>query len=410
MRRYINLALVLILCLSLLSITALAAGESASLTGPGSVRAGDTVTVTLNVSGNGIYGASGALSYNSSQLSLVSAQTVIGGAWMVEFNGNNFVAYDNNLSSPIQGTAAVFSLTFKVGDVEPGASIAVSCNNLVVSDGAADTQLGTVSYYAVAETPKSSDNSLSSLTVGNASITPAFDPNVTAYSASVPFSTQQLNVSVVPAAKATVSVNSPTLTPGGITKVTITVTAENGQTKVYTISTYRDQDPNYVESSNNNLSSIRVDGFLLSPEFDTKVTEYVVWLPYETESVSVTATSADYKASIRVEGGEDLVAGADNEIKVICTAEDGTEKVYTVIAKRAAAHGSAETTEPETTVPETEPETEPTVPAPTEPQVPSDGGNDGGSPWWILLIIAIVCLACGAAIGILVSKKHPAGK
>lgn len=276
MKRYINLALVLILCLSLLSVTAFAAGESVSLTGPGSVRAGDTITVTLNVTGNSVYGASGTLSYDSSQLTLVNTQTVIGAAWAVEFNGNNFVAYDNNLSTPIQGTAAVFTLTFKVGDVAPGTEICVFCNNTVVSNGAVDTKLDTVSYRTTVEEPVSADNSLQALTVNNATLSPAFDPNVTTYNISVPFATQRLDISVVPADKATVNVSSPTLTPGGTTKVTVTVTAENGESKVYTINTFRAQDPNYVQSSNNNLSSITVQGFLLSPVFDTKVTEYVV--------------------------------------------------------------------------------------------------------------------------------------
>jgi len=397
--------LVLILCLSILSITAFAAGESASLTGPGSVRAGDTITVTMNVTGNGVYGVSGVLSYDSNQLTLVSTETVIGAGWMTEFNGDHFVSYDNNLSTPIKGTEALLALTFKVKNVQPGTKISVSCKDMTVSDGSADTKVGTITYQAQVKEPLSTDNSLKKLAVSNATISPAFDPDVTTYTASVPFATQRLDVSVVPAEKATVNVNSPNLTPGDTTKVTVTVTAENGKSKVYTIKVFREQDPNYVESSNNNLSSIKVQGFLLSPVFNTKVTEYVVWLPYETESVSVSATSADDKASVRVEGGENLVAGADNEIKVICTAEDGTEKVYTVVAKRAAAHG--ENTEPTVppTEPGTEPSTQPSEPAPTEPQEPADTQKTCGIPWWVLLIVGIACLAGGVAVGILVDKK-----
>lgn len=404
MKRYINLALVLLLCLSILSVTAFAAEESVSLTGPGSVRAGDTVTVTLNATGYNIYGVSGVLSYDSSQLTLVSTQAVMGSAWAVEFNGNHFVAYDNNLSTPVRGTAALFTLTFRVGDVKSGTAITVSCDNVVVSDGAVDTKLGTVSYSVTAADPVSADNSLQALTVNNATISPAFDPDVTSYTAYVAYATQRLDISVTPAAKATVNVSSPNLTPGGTTKVTVTVTAENGESKVYTINTFRAQDPNYVKSSNNNLSSIKVQGFLLSPVFDTKVTEYVVWLPYETESVSVSATAADYKASVRIEGGKDLTAGADNEIKVICVAEDGTEKVYTVIAKRAAAHGSTELTEPSTEP--TEPPTQPSDPAPTQPQEPADTEKANGIPWWVLLIVGIMCLAGGIAAGVFVEKKN----
>ena len=412
MKRYIVLALTLILCLSLLSVSAFAAGESASLTGPGSVRAGDTVTVTLNVTGGPVYGVSGTLSYDSAQLTLVSTQTVIGNAWAVEFNGNNFVAYDNNLANPVQGTAALFTMTFQVGDVAPGTAVSVSCGNLVISDGAADAKVGSVSYKATVQQPVSADNSLKALTVSNATISPAFDPNVTEYTASVPFAVGRLDMSVTPAEKATVSIQSGYLTPGATTKVTVTVTAENGESKVYTINVTRGQDPNYVPSSNNNLASIKVQGYVLSPVFDTKVTEYVVWLPYETESVSVTATPADYKASVRIEGGKDLVAGADNEIKVICAAEDGTEKVYTVIAKRAAAHGSTEptvpeTTEaPETTVPETTKAPETTqAPETTAPAAPENPGNAGGIQVWALVVISIACLVLGIVAGIIVDKK-----
>lgn len=417
MKRYINLALVLILCLSLLNITAFAAGESASLTGPGSVRAGDTVAVTLNVTGNNVYGVSGILSYNGAQLTLVSSKATAGTAWVIEFNDNHFVAYDNNLSSPVKGTAALLTLTFKVGDVEPGTAITVSCDNLVLSDGDSDAKIGAVSYNTKVEAPASTDNSLKTLAVNNAAISPAFDPKVTTYTAYVPFATYRLDVSATPADEATAAINSPYLTPGGTTKVTVTVTAENGESKVYTINVFRAQDPNYVESSNNNLSSIKVQGYVLSPVFSEKVTEYVVWLPYETESVTVSANPADYKASVRIEGGKNLTAGQDNEIKVICTAEDGTEKVYTVIAKRAAAHGSTEPTVPPTeptepsaaptepsTIPTTPPTTAPTTP-PTEPVQPGEQEQGGGIRTWVLIVACIVFLLLGAFAGIIIDKK-----
>lgn len=410
MKRVISMALAMLLCLSLLSITAFASGESASLTGPGTVRAGDTIVLTLSLNGKGILGASGTLSYDSNQLTLVDTKAAIGAPWAVEFNGSKFVAYDNNLTNPINGSQALFTVTFKVGNVAPGASISVSCTDVTASDGAADANIGTVTYSATVAEPMSGDNSLTGLTVGNAAISPAFDPNVTSYTASVPFSVSRLDVTAAPANKATVSVYSPTLTPGGTTNVTVTVKAENGATKVYTIAVTREQDPNYVASDNNDLQDIAVEGFLLSPAFNAETTEYVVWLPYETDKLSVSGLVSDGKASVRVEGAENLVPGADNEVKLIVTAEDGTEKVYTIIAKRAPAHGSQETTAPETTIPETTkaPETtktpETTAPAaPTEP-APGNGGN-GGIQLWVLILACVLCLAAGAAAGIVIDKK-----
>ena len=390
MKRIISLVIALLLCVSLFAVTAFAASASASLTGPGTVRGGDTITLSFNLSGSGIFGASGTLSYDSSRLTLAGTSQKIGNGWVVEFSGNNFVAYDNNLAKPINSNTTLFTVAFKVNSgVAAGTAINVSYTGVTASDGSADINVGTVTYSKSVAAPLATNNNLASLTVSNATISPAFSAGTTSYTASVPFEVSKLNVSATAAdSKAKVSVNSPTLTPNGNTNVTITVTAESGAQKTYTIKVAREQDPNYVPSSNNDLSSISVDGFLLSPAFSAENTKYVIWLPYETENVTVSGKAADSKASVAVEGGSELKAGQDNEIKVICTAEDGTKKVYTVVAKRGPAHDGS--TEP------TDPPTEPST-APTEPQAPADTEKSGGIAWWVLLIVAVVCFAGGAA-------------
>ena len=408
MKRMTGLVMALLLCVSLFAVTASAASASASLTGPGTVRAGDTITLSFNLSGSGIFGASGTLSYNSSQLTLTGTSQKIGNGWAVEFNGNNFVAYDNNLASPINSNTTLFTATFKVGNVATGTAIKVSYTNVAASDGTADADIGTVSYSATIAAPMSTDNNLKSLTVSNATINPAFSAGTTSYTAEVPFEVSKLNLTAAANdSKAKVSVNSPNLTPNGTTKVTVTVTAENGSTKTYTISVKRAQDPNYIASSNNDLSGISVDGFLLSPVFSTENTKYVIWLPYETENVTISGTAADSKASVTVEGGSNLLAGQDNEIKVICTAENGTAKTYTVIAKRAAAHDGSVDEIPDETEPVTEP-TEPSTEPSTDPSEPQETPNTekrGGIAAWVLILVAILCLAGGAAGGIFVDKK-----
>lgn len=401
MKKLVSLLTVLILCLaSMLSISVSAAGASASLTGPGTVRAGDTITLSFNLNGSGLFGASGTLSYDSSQVSLTSTKQTIASPWMVEFNGNNFVAYDNNLSNPIKGNKTLFTATFKVKSVEAGANIKISYTNVVASDGNADSSIGTVTYSKTIAAPLSTDNKLATLTVGNATISPAFSPDTTSYSASVPFDVSKLNVTATAAdSKAKVSVSSPNLIPGGSTKVTITVTAENGAKKTYTITTKRAQDPNYKASDNNKLSSIKVDGFLLSPGFSADTTSYVIWLPYETTSVKISGTAADKKASVVVVGGDNLAAGQDNPVKVICTAENGAKKEYTVIVKRAAAHDGSVEELPE----------QPTL-------TPDDSGEQDTAPdtapagagtlaWWWLIVVGAAALALGFVLGLLLRPK-----
>ena len=113
MKRIISLTVVFLLCICLLAVPAFAASASATLTGPATVRAGDTITLTFNLNGTGIFAASGTLSYDANQLTLTGTNQVIGNGWAVEFNGNNFVAYDNNLAKPINSSTALFTATLR---------------------------------------------------------------------------------------------------------------------------------------------------------------------------------------------------------------------------------------------------------------------------------------------------------
>ena len=65
----------------------------------------------------------------------------------------------------------------------------------------------------------------------------------------------------------------------------------------------------------------------------------------EKKCVTVTGTAADHKASVTVEGGSDLIAGQDNPIRVICTAEDGYLKDVTECLRIEKDGNDARTTE-----------------------------------------------------------------
>lgn len=414
MKRLISIIFTVVLCAVLILPTEVKAA-TATFTGPGTVRAGDTITLSFNVNGSGIYGASGTLTYDSNQVSLVGTNQKIASPWAVEFNGNNFVAYDNNLSSPINGNKTIFTVTFKVKSVSQGTNIKISYTNVKASDGSADANVGTVTYSTTVAAPLATDNNLGSLIVSNATISPAFNEGITNYSVSVPFSVSKLDIKAIAKdGKAKVSVNSPNLVAGGTTNVTITVTAENGAKKTYTIKVTREKDPNYVASGNNSLASILVDGFLLSPVFNADVTKYVIWLPYETTSVKITGAALDNKASVETVGGNALLAGQDNEIKVICTAENGSKKEYVVIAKRAAAHdGSVDEkpTETPTQVPSQVPTEQQTTAVsdeePSSSEIVKDNNDaDDGNSTVAIIIASLVSLAIGAVGGVIGKKVY----
>ncbi len=82
-------------------------------------------------------------------------------------------------------------------------------------------------------------------------------------------------------------------------------------------------------SSNNNLSSLEVEGFNLDPAFNQDTLEYNVEVPNDTAKVNIKAELADNTASVRG-NGEITVTEGVNKLEVIVTAENGNEKKYVI--------------------------------------------------------------------------------
>lgn len=131
---------------------------SAALTGPGTVRAGDTITLNLNISSPGSYGFEGSLAYDGS-VSLVSMSAGTGG-WKLEQNGSRVVVYDDALSNPLGNNSTVIKAVFKVNNVATGTGINISFNNIVVSDGNNESSIGTAKYSVAVAAPLSGNNNL----------------------------------------------------------------------------------------------------------------------------------------------------------------------------------------------------------------------------------------------------------
>ncbi|MGN1343311.1 MAG: cadherin-like beta sandwich domain-containing protein, partial [Traorella sp.] len=93
-------------------------------------------------------------------------------------------------------------------------------------------------------TPKSSDNNLKSLTLSVGKLSPDFDSSITDYSVELERDVTKLTINATANhAQASISgVGEKTLVPGE-NSFKITVTAENGNSKVYTIKAYVDDTP-----------------------------------------------------------------------------------------------------------------------------------------------------------------------
>ncbi len=82
-------------------------------------------------------------------------------------------------------------------------------------------------------------------------------------------------------------------------------------------------------SKNNNLASLAVEGFTLTPEFNANTLEYSVTVPEDTKNVNITGTVQDKKASITGIGVQQVNQG-NNKFLVTVKAENGSEKTYTI--------------------------------------------------------------------------------
>ncbi len=84
-------------------------------------------------------------------------------------------------------------------------------------------------------------------------------------------------------------------------------------------------------STNNFLSSLKVDGVELVPVFNKSVLEYSVELEPGIEKINITATPEDGKAAI-TGAGEVAVTEGENRLEVKVRAENGDEKIYVIKA------------------------------------------------------------------------------
>lgn len=410
---------ILVVALSILfllgnKMDAYAAG--ASFTGNSTVRAGDTITLSLNISDSGKYGLEGVLEYNSSQVTFVNMTCNLSG-WKVEHNGGSVLVYDDALANPLSGTKSVLTLTFKVnGNVAAGTNIVISMKNLVATDGSAESNLGTATYSVSVARPLSSNANLSALAVDGYTLNPGFSAGTTAYNmGEVEYSTSSLNVTYkTEDAAARVSVSGTNLNVGANT-ISVVVKAENGATKTYTITVTRKQDPNYVPSANADLAGLAISQGAISPQFVATVTDYVVYLPYESlgTAFSATGSAADGKAQGVTAGEVAQLAEGVNKVVVMCKAENGTEKaynIYVVVMPQFAGTlptitGVDVNMEPEEEPSEEIESTEPSTELGDTPSEESDKGDEGSAVTVILIVMIVVLMALLGAAGFILYKN-----
>ena len=180
---------------------------------------------------------------------------------------------------------------------------------------------------------KSSNAYLSKLQINQEGLTPNFNKNKTSYAVTVGENVNDLKVTaVVEDSKSKVAISGNTGLKNGDNKVYITVTAQDGTKKVYTITVTKTGDAN---KSNSYLQNLIVENATLSPEFSKEIFEYDCGtVGKSVETLKILAFGENENVKIDITGNDKLSEG-DNKIIVKVTSEDGTTtKEYVITVKK----------------------------------------------------------------------------
>ncbi|MDR3296715.1 MAG: cadherin-like beta sandwich domain-containing protein, partial [Prevotellaceae bacterium] len=120
----------------------------------------------------------------------------------------------------------------------------------------------------------------------------------------------------------------------------IAVTAEDNSYTTYPITVTREAQTQEPLSSNANLASLSVTGYSITPTFSASVITYTLTVPNTTSSITINATAADSKAKGVTGTGAKTLSVGSNTCSIVVTAEDNSNKTYTIAVTREAASGT----------------------------------------------------------------------
>ena len=210
--------------------------------------------------------------------------------------------------------------TFKLRAVSPGtASFSVSGDFFTPDETAANLSFsGTSIIIEQPETPRPTVAPEETSTIGTPTITQTQEPTATP---------DNVNIQGTPLAEPTTSNNNePVILPTTIEQSN----EQNQQVPIVTENNAIGQQKQVENlSSNSNLKSLRLDIGELLPGFQKDITTYGVYVEENVINVDVLAVPEDNKSDISIKGNNNLQQG-NNVVLVTVTAEDGTQKIYTI--------------------------------------------------------------------------------
>lgn len=245
--------------------------------------------------------------------------TAVSGEGTSDANGNDL--------GVIRGSKSI-----QIVQPKPAPTPTTPSNNTNTNSNSA-TKAATKRTSSSTTSTKSSNAYLSKLQINQEGLTPNFNKNKTSYAVTVGENVNDLKVTAVAEdSKSKVAISGNTGLKNGDNKIYITVTAQDGTKKVYTITVTKTGDAN---KSNSYLQNLIVENATLSPEFSKEIFEYDCGtVGKSVETLKILAFGENENVKIDITGNDKLSEG-DNKIIVKVTSEDGTTtKEYIITVKK----------------------------------------------------------------------------
>ncbi len=206
----------------------------------------------------------------------------------------------------------------------------VLSTNDVGHDENVTISVGSSSYTFTVIHIKSSDVRLSKLTISEYPF--SFNANTTSY---------DLNINQESVSISAVAYSESAIVGGDLGNIklnygknvlTITVAAEDGSQRVYTLNITRSDTRN----TSNYLSSLSLSKGSLSPKFNKNTLKYTASVDYDVTSVTINATKANKTASFQSGNGPRTVNlnEGNNTFKIVVRAENGDLRTYEIVITR----------------------------------------------------------------------------
>lgn len=330
---FINFIIIiaLFLCFSI-DTKALTATLSSNKT---KLKAGEDIILTLSLSdvpSEGLGAFQFHINYNKELFEYKSINVNCNQCYSITNNNYGFAFIDltygtTGVATPFKGgTIGTITLTAKPFENEQTTSFGFSKSVTSLSSG------DSISSSNVESSVKlyipSSNNNLKSLSLSGITLTPAFDKNVTKYTATTDNSSTLLSAETEHSGATITGTGNKTI-KYGTNNYDVVVTSETGQKKTYTITITREDK----RSNDSKLRSLTLSSG--SIDFKPDTYSYDILLEGSVNSLNLSAIANDSKSQISYSPGQKVNLNyGKTVISIIVTAENGSKTIYKVNATR----------------------------------------------------------------------------